>query len=69
MFNKSVIRLGDSTSHGGKVISAQDSFILKGRAVAVVGDQVSCPKCKGIYAIVEGSATMKYNGKVLLWRG
>ncbi|WP_419179398.1 PAAR domain-containing protein [Providencia stuartii] len=37
MFNKSVIRLGDSTSHGGKVISAQDSFILKGRAVAVVG--------------------------------
>ncbi|MER5081695.1 PAAR domain-containing protein [Providencia stuartii] len=53
----SIIRLGDSTSHGGKVISAQDNFILKGR-VAVVRDQVSCPKCKGVYAIIEGSATM-----------
>ncbi|WP_336193024.1 PAAR domain-containing protein [Providencia stuartii] len=69
MFNKSVIRLGDSTSHGGKVSSAQDSFILKGRAVAVVGDQVSCPKCKGVYAIIEGSATMKYNGKSLALEG
>ncbi|AVE40888.1 PAAR domain-containing protein [Providencia stuartii] len=35
----------------------------------VVGDQVSCPKCKGIYAIVEGSATMKYNGKSLALEG
>lgn len=54
----SIIRLGDSTSHDGKVISAQDNFILKGRAVAVIGDQASCSKCKGIYAIVEGSVTM-----------
>nr|ELR5040123.1 PAAR domain-containing protein [Providencia stuartii]ELR5080975.1 PAAR domain-containing protein [Providencia stuartii] len=65
----SIIRLDDSTTHGGKVISAQGNFILKGRAVAVVGDQVSCPKCKGIYAIVEGSATMKYNGKSLALEG
>lgn len=37
----SIIRLGDATSHGGKAISAQDNFILKGHALAVVGDQVS----------------------------
>ncbi|MGJ5595195.1 PAAR domain-containing protein [Morganella morganii] len=36
---------------------------MKGSAVAVAGDQVSCPKCKGVYAIVDGSTTMKYNGK------
>ncbi|MEQ5635572.1 PAAR domain-containing protein [Providencia manganoxydans] len=36
---------------------------MKGSAVAVAGDQVSCPKCKGVYAIVESSTTMKYNGK------
>jgi len=65
----SIIRLDDSTTHSGKVISAQGNFILKGRAATVVGDQVSCPKCKGIYAIVEGSATMKYNGKSLALEG
>ncbi|WP_180737847.1 hypothetical protein [Providencia stuartii] len=43
MFNKSLLRLGGSTPHWGKVISAQDNFILKGRTVAVVGvgEQVS----------------------------
>ncbi|MEX9782286.1 PAAR domain-containing protein [Providencia manganoxydans] len=41
MFNKSLLRLGDSTPHGGKIISAQDNFILKGRTVAGVGEQVS----------------------------
>ncbi|MBQ0695271.1 PAAR domain-containing protein [Providencia stuartii] len=65
----SIIRLGDATSHGGKVISAQENFILKGRAAAVVGDQVSCPKCKGVYAIVEGSTAMKYKGKSLALEG
>ncbi|MEY0674250.1 PAAR domain-containing protein [Providencia rettgeri] len=38
---------------------------MKSSAVAVAGDQVSCPKCKSVYAIVEGSTTIKYNGKSL----
>ncbi|HGN1329244.1 TPA: PAAR domain-containing protein [Proteus mirabilis] len=65
----SVIRLDDHTSHGGKVISAQTDFILKGRAVAVVGDQVFCPVCKGIYPIVERVSTMKYKGKTIAVEG
>ena len=32
-----VIRLGDSTDHGGKVISASTTMIVKGKGVALVG--------------------------------
>jgi uncharacterized Zn-binding protein involved in type VI secretion len=39
-----VIRLGDPTSHGGKVISASASHItVEGVPVALVGDACSCP--------------------------
>ncbi|MER1716884.1 PAAR domain-containing protein [Proteus mirabilis] len=30
---------------------------------------MSCPKCKGVYAIVEGFTTIKYNGKNLALAG
>ncbi|MGZ5199117.1 MAG: PAAR domain-containing protein [Telluria sp.] len=39
-----VIRLGDSTSHGGKVMSVSAThFTVDGIAVARVGDVCSCP--------------------------
>ena len=41
---KNVIRLGDPTTHGGKVISASAShFKVHGIPVACVGDACSCP--------------------------
>ena len=41
---KNVIRLGDATTHGGKVISTSAShFKVQGIAVACVGDTCSCP--------------------------
>jgi len=41
---KNVIRLGDATSHGGKVISASAAhFKVHGIPVACVGDTCSCP--------------------------
>lgn len=41
---KNVIRLGDVTTHGGKVISASAShFKVDGIPVACVGDTCSCP--------------------------
>ncbi|MFM0644291.1 PAAR domain-containing protein [Paraburkholderia bryophila] len=39
-----LIRLGDSTDHGGQVISASSTMRYDGRFVARKGDQVSCPK-------------------------
>jgi uncharacterized Zn-binding protein involved in type VI secretion len=41
---RNVIRLGDPTSHGGKVISTSASHItVEGVAVVLVGDTCSCP--------------------------
>lgn len=40
---KGVIRLGDSTSHGGKVISASSDVFVHGVAVAREGDTCTCP--------------------------
>jgi uncharacterized Zn-binding protein involved in type VI secretion len=39
-----LIRLGDDTDHGGKVISASSTMRYDGRFVARKGDEVSCPK-------------------------
>lgn len=39
-----IIRLGDPTSHGGKVSSARASHItVDGIAIACVGDSCTCP--------------------------
>jgi uncharacterized Zn-binding protein involved in type VI secretion len=40
---KGVIRLGDSTSHGGKVIVASSTSFVNGIAVARQGDACVCP--------------------------
>lgn len=47
--------LGDKTSHGGTVISADFTSDINGRYMARVGDKVVCPKCKGVFAIKAGA--------------
>ncbi|CAG2159144.1 PAAR domain-containing protein [Cupriavidus numazuensis] len=51
-----LVRLGDATNHGGKVITASPTMKYDGRAVARKGDQVSCPKHPRVQPnlIVEG---------------
>ena len=41
---KKIIHLGDSTSHGGKVVSATSRFTVGGIQVARLGDKCTCPK-------------------------
>lgn len=60
---RGVVRLGDKTSHGGEVISAQADFKVLGKAVAIDGDLVSCPKCNGKFAIRPVDSTRKHHGK------
>ncbi|MCD2518670.1 PAAR domain-containing protein [Massilia sp. G4R7] len=66
-----VIRLGDPTSHGGKVVSASaDYFTVDGKAVARVGDLCSCPikghdNCK----IAEGSPGHVIDDKEVAYEG
>ena len=52
---KEVILLGDMTTHGGKVISASSDLEHKGIKVARVGDMVACPRCKGVFPIIQGA--------------
>jgi uncharacterized Zn-binding protein involved in type VI secretion len=40
----SVIRLGDPTSHGGKVVSATGNLNIMGIDVARLGDKCTCPR-------------------------
>jgi uncharacterized Zn-binding protein involved in type VI secretion len=64
------IRLGDATSHNGKVTSAGSQTNVMGKPLAVVGDECSCPKpghsnCK----IVEGDPNWTINGKAVALHG
>jgi uncharacterized Zn-binding protein involved in type VI secretion len=56
--SKAFITLGDRTSHGGIVISADMTFSINGKYVARVGDMTFCPKCKGMFPITSGAENM-----------
>ncbi|MEN4751056.1 PAAR domain-containing protein [Pseudomonas sp. Ps21-P2] len=59
---KDIIRLGDLTTHGGVVLQAIPQTDLNGKPIAGVGHNVSCPLCKGIFPIAEGSSTYTVDG-------
>lgn len=65
-----LIRLGDGTDHGGKVIGASAVMRFGGRFVARKGDEVSCPKhATRPNRIIEGDETVKDGGKPIARHG
>jgi len=54
MTARPIIRVGDKTTHGGTVLEGVSSYDIDGRAAAGLGHMVDCPKCKGVFPIVEG---------------
>ncbi|MEJ7804473.1 MAG: PAAR domain-containing protein [Telluria sp.] len=58
---RGVIRLNDSTTHGGRVITASGSTVM-GIPAALQGDLTHCPKCKGDFAIVPDGTGAKHKG-------
>lgn len=67
---KNVIRVGDPTSHGGKVITGASNFDVDGVPVACVGDQCTCPmngheNC----VIVEGDSNFVVDGRAVAFDG
>ena len=68
---RKVIRLGDTTSHGGKVLSCAATHVtVGGIAVACVGDLCSCPlKGHNGCTIASGSARHAINGLALAFEG
>ena len=68
---KNVIRLGDATTHGGKVINVSAShFKVHGIPVACVGDTCSCPiPGHSGCTITRGSPHHTISGKHLAFDG
>lgn len=58
-----IIRLGDPTSHGGKVIEGSQVDICHGKPIAYLGHKTYCPKCKGTFPIVEGAPVTLFYGR------
>ena len=63
------VRLGDSTSHGGRVISATATITVHGVAVALEGDMTHCPQCQGDFAILPSANGKKNLGRWLAYEG
>jgi uncharacterized Zn-binding protein involved in type VI secretion len=58
-----IIRLGDPTSHGGKVIEGSPVDICHGKPIAYLGHKTYCPQCRGNFPIIEGAPTTTFYGK------
>jgi uncharacterized Zn-binding protein involved in type VI secretion len=67
---KNVIRLGDATSHGGKVLAASGTASVHGIAVARKGDVCSCPRNgHSPCFIVEGDPMVLVGGIPVAFQG
>ena len=64
MAQQAVARLGDTSDHGGVIISAGSKYRCDGILVARVGDLHSCPiPGHGVTAISTGSGKVKSEGQ------
>jgi uncharacterized Zn-binding protein involved in type VI secretion len=63
--SKPFIVIGDKTSHGGTVIQGAPTTDTGGKAIARVGDQVTCPQQGhgGTTVIVSGDPTCIIEGQ------
>ncbi|MCA8036724.1 PAAR domain-containing protein [Burkholderia arboris] len=59
------IREGDTTTHGGRVLACDPTNTVDGKALALLGDMVSCPRCGGVFPIVKVKTDlhMTFNGR------
>jgi uncharacterized Zn-binding protein involved in type VI secretion len=59
-----LIVIGDSTSHGGKVVEGSPYTDTQGKQIARVGDKVTCPRRgHGNTTISTGDPTVIIDGK------
>ncbi|WP_448114397.1 PAAR domain-containing protein [Mesorhizobium amorphae] len=65
-----IVRLGDSSDHGGTVISSASKWTCEGLLVARKGDLHSCPiPGHGVTAIATGSGKHKCEGSPIARQG
>ncbi|AXF06632.1 PAAR domain-containing protein [Paraburkholderia sp. SIMBA_055] len=67
---RGVIRIGDSTSHGGKVVTGSETSLVMGRGVARIGDRCTCPTSGHRDCVIaEGDENVKINGRAVAFDG
>lgn len=69
VLTKPIIRKGDSTDHGGLVLEGFERADLNGRPSAGIGHMVACPKCSGVFPIVQGSNQYAIDGRPVALEG
>uniref|UniRef100_E1T7J5 PaaR motif-containing protein n=1 Tax=Burkholderia sp. (strain CCGE1003) TaxID=640512 RepID=E1T7J5_BURSG len=57
---RSIICVGDTTSHGGKVLEGTPTATLDGKPISGVGHMVACPQCKGTFPILPDLLGRRY---------
>jgi uncharacterized Zn-binding protein involved in type VI secretion len=64
------VLVGDTTSHGGVVVSGSPKTLINGHPVARIGDMVTCPLCKPhLFKIVEGYSPFTDNNMAIALSG
>ena len=52
MAKRAMICVGDTTTHGGRVLEGSATATIDGKPIAGVGHKVLCPQCKGVFSIL-----------------
>lgn len=63
-----IVRLGDTSTHGGAVITAASKWDCMGAKIARKGDSFDCP-IHGVNPIVQGSGKWDCEGKPIARHG
>ena len=66
---KLIAVVGDRTTKGGYIITGSGPATCGGRSIALVGDLVTCPKCRSKGQIVEGAPNLTFHGKPAAYHG
>ena len=64
-----IVVIGDHTDHGGRVITADSTTDTDGMKWARKGDMVSCPRCHGVFPIVQGDEGFIVGGVPVAYDG
>jgi len=66
---KLVAVVGDRTTKGGYILTGSGPATCGGRCIALVGDLVTCPKCRSKGQIVEGAPNLTFHCKPAAYNG
>jgi uncharacterized Zn-binding protein involved in type VI secretion len=65
-----IVRLGDLTSHGGRVVTASTTHTIAGIGIARMGDKLLCSMPgHGVNLIVEGAPNYLIGGRMVALHG